>query len=319
MTRHTIRRAGFTLIELLVVLSIMALLTAITAGAVFRYKQSSMEKDAGLRIQKLDIGLQQQWKAIVDKAKTEEVPQGVLELTRARGTSPLLPGAYDNARARALHMKLRLQQEMPQTFGEARADVKVMINLSSGQTITIAYPNKQAIIQAIGTTGNDSPENEAAALLYLILTQGRGGSTFDAEGSAPVQVRTINGRQMKIFVDPWDQPIVFRRTVADGEVALGQELNGLPYVTADQIASGNRDPLDPNGRLKMPVTAWHQPANGPSYRDIAKSILSNNTYQVDPFDGTNRGPYIQSAGRNKTYSDDDDLYSFRIQQYGKGN
>jgi prepilin-type N-terminal cleavage/methylation domain-containing protein len=304
MKRQRNGRAGFTLIELLTVLAIMGLLAAITASAVARYRMSAMEKQTDQSILKLDVGLQQQIKSITDKAKNEPIPDNINELARDGLPSNLnVPGQFDNARARALHMKLRLQQELPQTFDEARK-------------IIPGYPRKESIVAAIGTTGNGAnlPE-EAAALLYLILSQGRGGQTFDVDGAAPVQVRTINGRQMKVFVDAWDNPIVFRRTVGDTEQPVRDELNNAPYVPAN-APLGKRDPLDPNGRLTAPGANNWVPAN----RALALQALMN-VFQADPFDGSNRGPYIMSAGRDGVYSNgsEDDQFSFRIQQYGKGN
>src|SRR4051812_6925006 len=96
------RRPGFTLIELLVVIAIISLLMAITVSAVFRLRQSSAEKNTVTTVRKIDIGFMQQWKAALDTIRKEPVPQDVLDFTRSSN------GQYDPARAKALHMKLRM-------------------------------------------------------------------------------------------------------------------------------------------------------------------------------------------------------------------
>jgi len=296
---HRNRRRGFTLLELLVVLSIIGLLMALTAGAVFRYRQSAMEKDTVTQIRKIQMGLDQQWKAARDTIQRENVPDGVKELT----TSP--NGVPDPARARALHMMLRLRQEFPQSYREARNGVTVIGPISNS---VYYYPPKPSYIQEIGLTGyadQGQPGYEGAILLILILKQGRGGAAFDAGGIGNLRTETVGDRAMPFYIDAWGHPIVFRRAAEDDEMDVITELSNPPYGPAGQF----KNPQDPEGRLNDKKWIGYDKAK----QYFADAPLS------DPFDNTNRGPYILSAGRDGQFKTADDICGFRVQQTGKGN
>lgn len=317
MTRHQTGRAGFTLLELLAVLAIIGLLSAITAGAVSRYRLSSMEKNTDVHLRKLHILLDQQWKAAIDTIKKEEPPRAIVDLTRNPN------GTNDIARARALHMRLRLRQEFPQNFGEVQSTFTA--TASDGSTYSYS-PKTIYTSQMAGAALIDINDNQSAAMLYMILKQNRGGSMGDVEGAAPTVVLDYQKAaptgpndvlKLRVFVDAFGTHIAFRRTADDNNADVLQELNSVPFVTTQMMASGLKDPLDPEGRLAMMGWAgrpnafnyFHQP--NPAFRP----------YVVNPFDNQNRGPYCVSAGRNKRHNDVglDDLYSFRLQQSGKGN
>jgi hypothetical protein len=199
-------------------------------------------------------------------------------------------------------------------------------------------------MQGAQVTAN--PEDANAALLYLILTQGKGGVSFNPE-TIPTKVINFpatNGStvQFKVFVDEYGSPIGFRRQADDDNVALvgggvtanfPGELNEPPFVTQAQITSGNRDKDDPEGRLRLPPNQWYtapqivmngQSASNVNAKVLFLSFLSQPNQQfrpfiVDPFDGRNRGPFVFSKGRDTLYPTDDDLYSHRIQRDNKGN
>jgi len=313
-------RPAFTLLELIVVLSIMALLAAMTVSAVFRLLESSRESNTNTHIRAINVGLEQQWKAAVDRIKTEDPPKPVKDLTMTQ----LGPTNFvlDQSRAKALHLKLRLRQEFPQNFTEARTGIQV---ISPADGSSYIYGPKTAYINVIRDASAISlpTEAEGAALLMLIVSQTRAGSSFNAEGAGPTQVIEFDripipplpppppGAKLplKVYVDAWGRPISFRRAAAETQLDVVTELNLAPFVTPAMMASLNMDPQDPEGRLKL--NNWPGKATALGY--FATAPLAN------PFDGLNRGPYIYSGGRDKQFGNDDDLYSFRLQATGKGN
>src|SRR5207248_2570079 len=102
-------------------------------------------------------------------------------------------------------------------------------------------------------------DQEAAAMLYLIVSSGNGGVTFNAEKVAPTTLLNFPQKSgpdvsMRVFVDEWGTPISFRRTADDDSPTLLSELNQPPFVTPAQMASGYMNPFDPEGRL--PIAGW---------------------------------------------------------------
>lgn len=288
------RRPGFTLIEILVVLAIIALIGSLTVGAVFRVLADRQEKNTVTHLNKLHMLLGQQWKPTVDQIKKENIPEDIKSVTVNAD------GSYNMDRARALHMKLRLRREFPQTFAEARYTLPTA-------SLNNTYGPRTHFTRAIGAA-NSTPDIESAVLLYLILSQGKGGSGNEIDSVAPNRTIDVGGTQMRVFVDEYGNPIVFRRWLSDAEVGnTGDELNQAPYATATGTI---RDPDDPLGTL---VANWPQAANVRAWFVTPLGTVTN------PFDGRNRGPTIVSAGKDGTLVTEDDLYSHRIQQSNKGN
>src|SRR5262245_3738809 len=317
-------RAAFTLIELIVVLSIIALLATLSAAVVLRLQESSKESNTNTDLRKIHMKLMEQWKPVVDQIKKENPPDALIQLTRNAD------GTQDIARAKAFHMMMRLRQEFPQNFGDVFSTAS--FTPPSGQTYT--YNSKAAFVQAVksplqptpGTFVDSPPESQSAALLVLILTQGRGGSATDPESIARTKLMDFpqqpgpNGQQMppvqlRVFVDAWGNHIAFRRLADDDLLDVLAELNQPPFVSPGQVTSGNMDPQDPDGRLK--IATW--PGKAQLLPVLARTNPNSRPYIVDPFDGRNRGPYAVSAGRDGVFFNENDLYSFRLAREGKGN
>lgn len=304
MTLHRNKspRAAFTLLELLVVIGIIALLATITVSAVFHLREGQTEVNTSRDLRKIHIGLEQQWKAAVDTINTKEKPSDKL-LDACKNSD----GSRNNDRAKALHLKLRLRQEFPQTFAEFRSAVA---NFPE-------YNPKQLYQKALGPnwTGvkGRSPEEESAVLLLLILSQGRGGIEFNTQDVATVQTRSLSdGTQVRVLVDRWSNPISFRRWALDTDPVLG-ELNQPPFV--DPKAPANKyDPQDPDAKLQgnwQNKDAW--------INEFAKYFPQGSLTYPAPFDGMNRGPFVFSFGKDGNPMTADDLFSFRLQSTGRGN
>jgi prepilin-type N-terminal cleavage/methylation domain-containing protein len=331
MTRHTRARAAFTLIEMIVVIGIIALLMTLTAAAVMRMRESSRESNTNVHLNKIHMELQKQWNAQVALIKNEPIPQAIIELTKDQY------GTEDRARARALHTKLRLRQEFPQNFSELVPSPPLTIN---GQTYI--YPVKAAFKTALKSplAAETTPEAQSAALLYLILSQGSGGSTTDVDSIARTklmdypQQNNAPAIQLKVFADEWSNHIGFRRWADDdmtdvvGTRDVPGELNLPPFVAAPAPplpGISKNDPQDPEGRLQLAA----QPPWNPNLRQQALTLLATPKLQ-NPFDGLNRGPFVFSAGKNGLFrinndpaqpfeTNLDNLYSYRIAGSGKGN
>lgn len=323
MTTNLHRRAGFTLLELIVVIGIIVLLGSLTIGVVFRVRDGQIEKNSNESVRKIQIGFDAHWKAVRDKiAADKAIPDIVREVTRSANGSP------DPTRAQALYLKLRLRQEFPQSFIEADP-ARFQAAFVNAQTAPLLapFPPKPYFAAAIRSTANDpDPDKESAVLLYLILSQGTGGVSFNAENVGGIQTIPVGGVQHKVFVDGFGSPISFRRwaDAVDDPSNLGivAELSQSPYAATGK----GLDHQDPERKLAPPLPQDTNPWL-PALRLVALDAFVSkapNTrpmfnININPLDGLNRGPYVFSAGRDKVYNTDDNLYGFRLQQQGRGN
>lgn len=309
-------RSAFTVLEMLVVIGIIGLLASITVSAVFRIQSSQKEKNTNTHLTKIQAAFEEQWKAAVDNIKKENLPDAVRTVTRNKDQT-------DNiARAKALHMKLGLRREFPQTFTEARqnlnANSQPVVDPYGDPAMFATYGPRAALTEPIKGLTTQGPDTrlESAVLLFLILSQSRGGASQDPQTIAPTELIDISGKQLRVFVDEWGTPIGMRRWALDGAewTMIGGELNSPPLVAAN--ASNNYDKDDPDGKL-MQNSNWLNAAN----YNLANKYFTTFLPQVaKPFLGQNRGPFVYSSGRDaKPNNIDDDLYSFRLQQFGKGN
>jgi prepilin-type N-terminal cleavage/methylation domain-containing protein len=306
-------RPAFTLIELIVVISIIALLATITISAVFRLQSSQKESNTVTHLTKIQMTLSQQEKAARAQIATDKSYESLL-----RSYTLDTSGNYDLQRAKALAFKLQLRREFPQTYAEVRC---AAVFPATDLNLRSAYGGKPAFLNAI--QGNGTPDTESAALLFLILTQSKGGAATDPETIARTSTIDIGGKQMRVFVDEWGTPICFRRWARDTEIIALTELNLPPHVVASAI---NKDPDDPDGKLKANsgwapllragVTAWFTTPL-PEVIDPFDGVIPFNGLNLGPF--VHRGPFVLSVGRDKTVATEDDLYSFRIAQFQRGN
>mgnify|MGYP000552795804 CR=1 FL=1 len=204
------RRPGFTLIELLVVIGLIVLLASLTVGAVFRVVNAQKESNTNKQLLKIDMAYTAQRKAAVDQIKKETYPDVI------RTGTANTDGSQNRDRALALHMKLRLRKEFPQTFAEANYNA-----FGGDANLRAAYGPKSSYLSAIaGFNSGGDLDLESAVLLYVILAQGRGGATSDAESIAKTTLIGAAGQQKRVFVDEYGIPIGHRRWLNDAEMTL---------------------------------------------------------------------------------------------------
>lgn len=297
------RRAGFSLIELLVVISMIALLAALTVGTVFKVRARQDITNSEETLRKINTLLDNRWKTVLDAAAEDSrqgrVPDAVLTFA-----------GNDKERAKAIWTYLKLKNEFPTTFTEAKTPIFLGgVQVLNARAVYGALPNSAG--------GNDDKESAACLFLALSATGNRGQvSTGDGLQNQTKDV-AIGSTNLKVFVDSWGTPIAFTR------MAYGGELN-TPRPGASSI-----DPCDPQGKLAGWAPAsltqlWQGVSNPPG--PLTTGIRTNYSTAFGGISATYPGatsgwaPSLVSAGPDRAFSGTlgtgDDLVSYRLRKEG---
>ncbi len=262
------RRSGFTLVELLVVIAIIALLAALTAGALFVLPGRARVRTTEALISKLDAALQRRLNQALDIAQGQR-PLAV----------DLFLAATNNTRARAVARTRSVRQALPERFllgpsGTYRWRMAQTITTPGGTTATLvgdfspldlrslasgvvqlprdlppaANTFVSAIQQALvgGKLANHQLITTRAECLFMIIAGGADPSAV-ADEFNPNEVGDTDNDGLPEFVDAWGNPIVFF-------LWPYQYRSGLQPMTRDSSSGLLRptragDPLDPDGTL----------------------------------------------------------------------
>jgi hypothetical protein len=209
------------MVELLIVIAIIASLMALGAAvynAVTTAQQKTVSEQA---IQKLLTQLDSQWKAVIDSARNDEsIPAQVLANA---GNDPRLAQAY--------YLNLRLQQEFPMDYNEAR------LFIPNGP------PARQAYLNAVGAL--PAASDQSSACLYLALKQNRRGMNFDPDTALSSQSVRLRPDGLKEIVDGWGRPLKFNRFSVPPVSNAQAKLNALAGLsgTATTLAVTSAAPF----------------------------------------------------------------------------
>jgi prepilin-type N-terminal cleavage/methylation domain-containing protein len=323
------KRPGFTLIELLVVLAIIAILVSLVAGGIFRAFNAQKGSNTEQTLTKLTSMLQKQWSAVAEKAKQEQIPDGIVAMA-AGHPQPM-------ALARVIWVKYRLKLEFPTSYQEALNPFPAVDAANNANPFTTNVPVKSPYASDLTKLGaNAADYNQSSIMLLLALQRKRSGTLLNIEDLGSSAVVSVNTTGLKQFIDGWGNPLFFTRWVTLPSPPWGappiipnnpatpatiqDELDGtFPGKTTDP----KHDPLDPQGLLLNPN--WNNQNN---YNNkLGVYWFEQIFHPVHIIDGKGNWipaaaympPVISSAGPNETFGDDDDLWSFRLRAGAKGD
>jgi len=278
-------RGGFTVTELLVVVAIIAVLAGLASAAYFRWIDSQRQDNTENTLRAVSQALQRQMEAVRTAAKSEPIPDYVRN--NLAGGDPI--------RARVIWTKLRLVQEFPMTFAEARNPTAADPNFPPG-----LLPGKYGPLAA---ANNGQPAAEqSAACLYLALQRNRKGTAKEELPSS--SYADTNGDGLPEIVDGWGKAISFVRCPSGG-AAWVTELN-VKNPGGDARSRRNADPLDPDGALLDPV--WYASQARVTFEALTNAQISSSNGQTANY----ALPTLISAGADGTFGNNDDIYSFRL-------
>jgi prepilin-type N-terminal cleavage/methylation domain-containing protein len=294
------RRPAFTLVELLVVVSIIAVLVALTATAVFAVRSGAQKSNAEATLQKIDQKVEQRMKTMresinADFRDRKDHPE-VVAMTAAANGNPDV--------AKALMLYGRTRRDFPMTYAEAKSDFIV-----AGYT----YRASPAFA-GLPAPGAGDIEESAACLYAIVAPIGLDGLE---------QQVGKNAANQNAFIDGMGSPIAFVRLGYDGNAA---ELNSKAFdpfypnktgAGAYRNLASDFDAINGAGAFEMQV--WDRP-NG------VRSTVGWVAVPTDYPGLKNHTWFVISAGPNRlfpeapsnTIYDGDNLLSYRLRREGAG-
>jgi prepilin-type N-terminal cleavage/methylation domain-containing protein len=246
-------RRGFSLIELLVVVAIIAILIALSAAAIMRFRLTGLTSATKTNLGKIQLKLRDKFKAVTDKARNDSfgTPANQPYAALARTVAP---GAGDSEESiRNAYVLLRQIQAFPTNFSEAFWPN----NPGSPQaTAPYAWPAYVTYLNNLGIKpGNQSSwsaiplEMQAAICALMILEVGPGGGSAttaaDDVATATGNITLPGGFPVaRGIVDSWKVPVNFQRIKSGTTVTLQLVSAGADnkFGTIDDIVVNNPNP-----------------------------------------------------------------------------
>jgi prepilin-type N-terminal cleavage/methylation domain-containing protein len=263
------RRRGFTLVELLVVITIIALLAAVTLGALAKTREVACLDATKATIDKLNMLVMRKYESY----STRRIPLNLPPMPCKKGGSPYGPVQYAMLRMQAIRDLMRM--EMPERWcdiwnpsNKALAgptgtwDSGWTATLPSGQSWVVpplASPSLQQLYFAKlsnpAAFGMKTPvtDHQQAKCLYMWVMNAIPEAKTMFAGS---EIADVDGDGWKVFIDGWGNPIGFLRWAPGATVTLNAGTPvagangqiGWSDVQIDDTAGNNlhHDPFDPN-------------------------------------------------------------------------
>lgn len=227
-------RPAFTLVEMLVVIAIIAILSAITVGAVIKMTSAGKLSNTRSIMGSIDKTLKEHWAYVVAEAKKEtglSVPFAVMNATFG-------PDATGGDRNRIIWIKMRLMEAFPVSFAEVANPYPYATGIipTTMRKYNATYQQALAAKKA-GTLA--TTESSACLLMSLAIT--RNGTSLSSDVLGTSYVTDTDGDAIPELVDGWGNPLTFFRFPTQN-----------PYLQAAlPVKPGAKakfaDPLDPDG------------------------------------------------------------------------
>ncbi len=284
--RRPLRR-GFTLIELIVVIAIIVVLMSLVVGGVMKILVLQQNKNTKDEVMKLEAARANAYTRVLDTAKNES-PYQQAQVWSNNNTQL----------AQVLHIKLRLQQEFPQSFAEVLTPSP------------LAYPPKPSYVRALQTAqpAIHSAYEQSSILLYLSLKESRRGGEFDPDTSLSAQQLRSTPDNLKVIVDAFGNPIIFIRWPAAPNLdpTISSALPTLSSGLTAVVKTPPVDAEDPEGIMRQSNYAWYSTPSGQAFARVCHGppVLNNTEYPLRPV--------IASTGAVGKFGDSDDFYSFNL-------
>ncbi len=248
---------GFTLVELLVVLSILAVLFALTVGAVNRVRNTGYELASQSTLKTVKNLLERQWKTVADKADREAINPSV----KATVDSLAAGDQYAAPRARVIYTKLRLKHAFPTSFAEVYTPYVPQLAMTEYQK----HLTSLGITSGNYTSTSITAEQQNAICLLMILERGPGGggtSSNELAGDTLPLGTSPTGKEVRGLVDGYRRPLILCRfPTGFAKLAAGIDpvdperfLAHTSWANAALAASAIGHPLPATTRLQ-PVVA----------------------------------------------------------------
>ncbi len=251
------KRFGFTIVELLVVISIIVLLITLTTGAIMKFRDTGPRTATRSQLKSLKITLDNQWKAVLDKASRETIP-----------ATAILGFPLSDPRARANYVSFKLAQAFPTSFQEVFTPGGGL----SGYSSYVAHLNSFGITAANVATDTTAPEVQMAVCLMMVAERGPENSKITPESIGTTGAQQLilgNGQRAWGCVDAYPPrpdsvsptvtqpagPLLFTRNAggvpltpgilsAGGDLAYGVDF--VTFIPTNNLqARDNLSPLDP--------------------------------------------------------------------------
>jgi Tfp pilus assembly protein PilE len=210
-------RPGISLMELLIVVAIIIILASMALSGVMNFIRTGPRVVTRNTLKSLKAKLDNQWKAVRDRAQSEtilsSVEADIIAWYAAQPTPVTLTGS--DPRVRAKYIEMKLAQAFPENFKEALAPSSASggLGLTPWSGYTTFLKTLDIPPTASSSSTYPSAENQQAICLMMALERGPANTGLKPEdlGASAVKTFIINGTQAYGCIDGWGKELRFTR------------------------------------------------------------------------------------------------------------